>query len=129
MDRIEQLEKRVEAEKEILKELKAKLRRAKRDAKSKAARNKRKVVKAIKSEKAKKEKSEKRKAKKAKHLFFFLYSALKILGDAKASTAFFAFKKEKITTQNLGSLFISCSLTKLLKFSKHRSDLPFNVQK
>jgi len=44
------------------------------------------------------------------YLFFFLYSALKILGDAKASTAFFALNKEKIIAQNLGSLFISNSL-------------------
>ncbi len=41
---------------------------------------------------------------------FFLYTALKILAIATAMSAFFALSKEKMTSQNLGTLFISNSL-------------------
>ena len=58
------------------------------------------------------------------YLFFFLYAALKILAVATATPAFFALPKEKITSQNLGILFITNSLKKeVFKFEKRYANL------
>ena len=57
------------------------------------------------------------------HLLFFLHFSLKILTIPMGMSAFFAFdaiasskpSKEKIAVQNLGTLFISCSLNVISK--------------
>ena len=47
------------------------------------------------------------------HLLFFLHFSLKILAIPMGMSAFLASTEEKIAVQNLGTLFISCSLTKI----------------
>jgi hypothetical protein len=44
------------------------------------------------------------------HLLFFLHFSLKILAIPMGMAVFFASFEEKIAVQNLGTLFISCSL-------------------